>query len=533
LNDRETSDVLTRSSLLADEYSADIDLEQGALETALPLFESTHLRALASCPDGELLPELAVRIVECKLQLQIGTNHEREIRRAIEQIKERGELYILASMQRVLALTLAASGNNSGASIAFEEGFALFDEIGTPYEWAKLWMAYGDWLSSEGAAAYRNDSAAVEAYRAAMDHFERIGSEFKLGEARQRLEALEARMTNENEPYAATTAKVRPARRPRQSAELLRRSQWAFDSFGTVTRSAHLLTMLEEVASVAVSDMPVLILGESGTGKELVARAVHTLSGRTGEFVAINCSAVPEAMLEGEFFGYMRGAFTNAIADKPGLLEIAHDGTLFLDEIGEMSVDLQSKLLRFLETGSLRRVGATRDTTVDTRIVAATNRERSGLQGGDGFRSDLYYRLAHAVYELPPLRERGDDVELLLDHFLEHFSRQNDRVVRLTPAVRSRLIAHGWPGNVRELRSAVNKLVVSARPDGVVTPRELPPLEAASSPASYTDERDAGEKKRILRALDQAHFVKTDAARTLRISRTTLVGKMKRLGIEG
>jgi transcriptional regulator with PAS, ATPase and Fis domain len=298
------------------------------------------------------------------------------------------------------------------------------------------------------------------------------------------------------------------------SAELLRRSQWAFDTFGTVTRSAHLLGMLEEVASVAVSNLPVLILGESGTGKELVAHGVHALSGRTGEFVAINCSAVPEAMLEGEFFGYMRGSFTNAVADKPGLLEVAHEGTVFLDEIGEMSVDLQAKLLRFLETGSLRRVGATRDTNVETRIVAATNRDRAGLQGGNGFRSDLYYRLAHAVYELPPLRERGDDVELLLDHFLEHFSRENGRAVRLTPAVRSRLLGHPWPGNVRELRSVVNKLVVSARPDGVVTPRELPPLEAATvSAATRTSGTRARRSASFARSTRRTSSRRTPPAR--------------------
>jgi len=198
-----------------------------------------------------------------------------------------------------------------------------------------------------------------------------------------------------------------------------------------------------------------------------------------------------------------------------------------------MSPDLQAKLLRFLETGTLRRVGATRDTQVETRIVAATNRERSALQRGDGFRSDLYYRLAHAVYELPPLRERGDDAELLLDHFLEYFSHKNQRTVRLTPAVRARLLGHGWPGNVRELRSVVQKLVVAARPDGVIAPCHVPALEADLAPVTYMEERDAGEKKRILRALEQAGFVKADAAKILRISRTTLVGKMKRLGIEG
>ncbi len=523
----------SRASLLTAEYLADLDLERGRADAALPRYSAALTQALALVPRGDVVAELRRRIAECHLLAGDAKRALDEAQDALALCREIRERYDEAACHRVIGLAHAALGANEAARKAFDQGFADFDEIETPYEWAKLWLAYGDWLASDSAATYRNLSAALEAYRAAFDHFERIGSEYKLGEARARIESLERVMAVENEPYAPTTGKVRPARRPRQSADLLRRSQWAFDNFGMLTRGPHLLSMLEEIASIAVSDLPVLVLGESGTGKELVARGVHSLSGRTGEFMAINCSAVAESMLEGEFFGFMRGAFTNAVADKPGLFEVAHQGTVFLDEIGEMVPDLQSKLLRFLETGVLRRVGATRDTAVDTRIVAATNRERSALQGGHGFRSDLYYRLAHAVYELPPLRERGDDVELLLDHFLAGFSHELGRTVRLSAPARSRLLAYGWPGNVRELRSVVQKLVVAARPDGVITPRDLPVIESTESITTYQAEVDAGEKRRILRALEQARFVKTDAAKLLRISRTTLVGKMKRLGIEG
>jgi two-component system response regulator PilR (NtrC family) len=522
-----------RAELLATEYLGDIFLERNRMEDALREYSKIRRQAGARIPSGDISAESWHRLAECRLKLgesQLALELAQEGLAACKQI---GEVYEEAAAHRVLAMAQAALGMNDACSSTFEAGFTRFEELQTPYEWAKLWVAYGDWTSSDGAGSYRNLSAAHDAYRAAIDHFERIGAEYKLGEARARLESLNERMRLEGEAYSLGEGKVRPARRPRYRAEVLRRSQWALDTFGLVTRSAPLLAMLEEIASVAVSELPVLVLGESGTGKELVARAVHELSGRTGEFMAINCSAVPEAMLEGEFFGYMRGAFTNAVADKPGLFEVAHGGTVFLDEIGEMSPDLQSKLLRLLETGTLRRVGATRDQQIDARIVAATNRERSQLSSGTGFRSDLYYRLAHAVYELPPLRQRGDDVELLVDHFLEQFLRTSGKRTTLTPAVRARLIKYSWPGNVRQLASVIQKLVVSARTDAPITPRDLPPLEEAADSADFAAETQAGEKRRILRALEQANYIKTDAAEILRVSRTTLLSKMKRLGIEG
>lgn len=522
----------SRGSLLTAEYLGDIDLEQGRPEPALARYNAALTQALALVPRGDIVAEVRRRIAECHLLMGDPSKALDEACESLAQCREIHERYDEAACHRVIALALAALGRNDQAKKSFDEGFALYDEIETPYEWGKLWMAYGDWLAAETSGGYRNDSAAREAYEAAIDHFERMGAAFRLGEARQRHETLTARMRNDGEDYVPTSGKVRPARRPRHAAETLRRAQWALETFGLVTRSGPLLAMLEEIASVAASDLPVLVLGESGTGKELVAKGVHTLSGRIGEFVAVNCSAVPETMLEGEFFGYMRGAFTNAVADKPGLFEIANDGTVFLDEIGEMSPDLQSKLLRFLESGAVRRVGATRDQVVDTRIVAATNRQRAALQSGNGFRSDLYYRLAHAVYELPPLRERGDDVELLVEHFLATFNRVEGKRVTLGSAARKRVLQHPWPGNVRQLQAVLHKLVVASRPDAVITPRELPPLDDDPGAATFAAESMADEKRRILRALEQANFVKTDAAAILRISRTTLLGKMKRYGIE-
>ena len=522
----------SRGSLLTAEYLADLDLEQGHAAPALARYTAALTQALALVPRGDIVAELRRRIAECHLLLGEPAKALDQANESLALCREIHERYDEAAVHRVIGLAHAALGRNDEAKSSFDAGFALYDEIETPYEWGKLWMSYGDWLSAESSGGYRNPSASREAYVAAIDHFERMGAEFRLGEARQRLEVLTARMLHDFEDYVPTTGKVRPARKPRHAAETLRRAQWALASFGMVTRSGPLLAMLEEISSVAASDLPVLILGESGTGKELVAKGVHALSGRTGEFVAVNCSAVPETMLEGEFFGFMKGAFTNAVADKPGLFEVAHDGSVFLDEIGEMSPDLQAKLLRFLETGSVRRVGATRDQTVDTRIVAATNRQRAGLQSGQGFRSDLYYRLAHAVYELPPLRERGDDVELLIEHFLAGFNHAEGKRTTLGAAARKRLVQHPWPGNVRQLQAVLHKLVVAAKADTVLTPRDLPPLDDDPGAATFAAEIQADEKRRILRALEQANFVKTDAAAILRISRTTLLGKMKRYGVE-
>jgi transcriptional regulator with PAS, ATPase and Fis domain len=256
------------------------------------------------------------------------------------------------------------------------------------------------------------------------------------------------------------------------------------DSFPLlVGQSGALVDIKEEIARVARTDAKVLITGESGTGKELVAHGVHSCSGRaSGAFVTVNCAGLPETLLESELFGYVRGSFTGAYRDKPGKLEVAHNGTVFLDEIGEMTLRMQGLLLRFLETGELQKVGTYGESKpVNVRVVTATNRNLRELITQGQFREDLFYRINVIQIAVPPLRERREDVPLLLDHFLKtaHSSNGNgsarpngngngngnghDSSFVFSPEALAALTAYAWPGNVRELRNVVERVVVNAR----------------------------------------------------------------------
>jgi len=523
----------SRPELLRLEYLGDVELEQGHFEAALKRFDEVLPHAMALIPRGDVVAELRRRRAECMLALGRDAEAYDEANAGLELCLELGDRYEEAATYRTLALAAAALGRHDEAKKHFVHGFAMYDDIETPYEWGKLWMSYGDWLCGSHAGAYESLTDAREAYRAACEHFDHMGAELKLNHARERLANLDQRMRDEGILEPAAGEKPRPRRRPSLDRELQRRVQWAFDTFAVVTRHRPLLELLEQVATVSVSDIPVLVLGESGTGKELIARGVHTLSGRTGGLVEVNCSAVPATMMEAEFFGSVHGSYTGSTRDRAGLFEEAHQGSIFLDEIGEMPVDLQSKLLRFLETGEVRRIGANAGRRVDARLIAATNREAARMQVGDSFRQDLYYRLAHAVFTLPPLRTRGDDVSLLVDHFLEMFSNESRKRVSLSNAARDRLISYTWPGNVRQLRALMQRLVVQSREGQVVTPRDIPLSDSAEAPRNFSEEMESQEKVRILEALEKTHYIKADAARTLRISRTTLLGKMKRYGIPG
>jgi transcriptional regulator with AAA-type ATPase domain len=523
----------SRPELLRLEYLGDVELEQGHFDAALKRYDDALPHALALIPRGDVVAELRRRRAECLLHLGQPNEAFEEAKLALELCLELGDRYEEAATYRTLALAEAALGRRDEAKKHFVHGFAMYDDIETPYEWGKLWMSYGDWLCGTHAGPYESLAGAREAYRAACEHFEHMGAQLKLAHAKERLVRLEQRMTTEGILEPAAGEKPRPRRRPSLDREMQQRVQWAFDSFGVVTRHRPMIELLEQVATVAVSDIPVLVLGESGTDKELIARGVHALSGRTGSIVEVNCSAVPATMMEAEFFGSVHGSYTGSTRDRAGLFEEAHEGSIFLDEIGEMPVDLQAKLLRFLETGEVRRIGANAGRRVDARLIAATNREAARIQSGDGFRKDLYYRLAHAVFTLPPLRSRGDDTAILVDHFLDYFTAEARKRVLLSNAARERLLGHAWPGNVRQLRALLQRLVVQT-PDGqTVTPRDLPLGESEEAPRNYNEELVSREKNRILEALEQAHYIKSDAARALRMSRTTLIGKMKRLGIQG
>lgn len=523
----------SRPELLRLEYLGDVELEQGNAAAALQRYDEVLPHALALIPRGDVVAELRRRRAECYLLLGRFDEAYKEAREAIDLCLELGDRYEEAATYRTIALAAAAMGRHDEAKKHFDHGFAYYDDIETPYEWGKLWMAHGDWLCGEHAGAYASLEGARESYRAAFDHFEHMGAQLKLRHARERLAALDQRMRDEGITEPSAGEQPRPRRKPSLDRELQRRVQWAHDQFGLVTRHRPLIEMLEQVARVAVSDIPVLVLGESGTGKELIARGVHSFSGRTGRLVEVNCSAVPATMMEAEFFGSVHGSYTGSMRDRAGLFEEAHDGTIFMDEIGEMPVDLQAKLLRFLETGEVRRIGANSGKQVDARLVAATNRDAARMQAGDGFRQDLYYRLAHAVFTLPPLRARGDDAEMLVDHFLDEFMASERKRITLSRAARERLARHSWPGNVRELRALMQRLVVMTSENHTVTPRDIPLLEASDAPRNFIEEMEGQEKARIIEALEKTDFVKSDAARILRMSRTTLLGKMKRYSITG
>ncbi|MES1172785.1 MAG: sigma-54 dependent transcriptional regulator [Myxococcales bacterium] len=293
---------------------------------------------------------------------------------------------------------------------------------------------------------------------------------------------------------------------------------------------------------VGESESTVLVSGESGTGKELVARALHRRSKRnTGPFVAINCAAMPEQLLESELFGHTKGAFTDARNARPGLFVQAKGGTIFLDEIGDMPIGLQPKLLRALQERTVRPVGGDTETAIDVRVVAASNRDLETAIEERKFREDLYYRINVIHVELPPLRARGADVILLATHYLEHFAAQSQKDVRsLDPEAAEKLSSYAWPGNVRELANCMERAVALTRnesigvadlPEKIRTYRTSHVLVAATDPTELVPMEEV-EKRYILRVLEAVGGNKTLAAQVLGLDRKTLYRKLDRYGSE-
>jgi transcriptional regulator with PAS, ATPase and Fis domain len=313
---------------------------------------------------------------------------------------------------------------------------------------------------------------------------------------------------------------------------------------GETPKMLKLYGMLDKVAA---SDSTVLILGESGTGKELIAAAIHERSSRAkGSFIKINCAAIPENLMESELFGHERGAFTGAISSKPGRFELADNGTLFLDEIAEMSVEMQVKLLRVLQEKSFERVGGVRTLNVDVRLIAATNRNLEKEVKEGRFRNDLFYRLNVVPLELPPLRERPEDIPRLIAFFLK---KMGDRMKKdppmLQPETLELLVQYPWPGNIRQLENVIERVMV-LNGGGAVTPDQLPEeilefeeqkfverqaISAGSLKELVKDATRRIEKKAIEEALQETQNNVTQAARRLNISRKGLQLKMKELGI--
>jgi len=344
------------------------------------------------------------------------------------------------------------------------------------------------------------------------------------------------------DPEALQTAVSRALERQELEKEVLYlRSEMAgYHPFvNIVGRDEKIIQIFDLIlAGVAESDVTVLVTGESGTGKDLIARALHQKSQRARKrFVAVNCVAVPEHLIESELFGHEKGAFTGAIERRIGKFELAHGGTLFLDEVGGMRLEMQAKLLRVLQEREIERVGGERTIKVDVRIISATNADLRELVKAKAFREDLFYRLNVVPIYMPPLRARKGDIPLLVDHFLAKYNRQFNRQVRgFSPAALEVLQAYDWPGNVRELQNVVERLVVISK-HAVIQLRDLPlDLRSAQAPLAERlseEERDLREalqqfeRDYIRRVLERTHWNQTAAARILGIHRNTMQAKIE------
>jgi two-component system, NtrC family, response regulator len=307
---------------------------------------------------------------------------------------------------------------------------------------------------------------------------------------------------------------------------------------GLITRDSDMLRISRTIERVASSDATVLLLGESGTGKEVLAQGLHTASKRAGRFVAINCAAIPENLLESELFGYEKGAFTGAGKTTPGKIETAHNGTLMLDEIGDLPHSLQAKLLRFLQQRTIERLGGRSEIPVDVRVVCATHQDLKNLIAEGRFREDLYYRLAEIVINIPPLRARTGDAVLLSHAFLRRFAADQRRgTLHFTDDALQAIEQHGWPGNVRELLNAIKRASIMADGDRLTCDDlGLPPPKAGSdSPNSDLDlrtVREAAERQAIVGALARTNGNIVKASEMLGVSRPTLYDLMKKLSIK-
>ena len=374
-------------------------------------------------------------------------------------------------------------------------------------------------------SGYGSFRDAVEATKRGASDF--IGKPFQFDELLQKVQkALEERRLRSENAYLRS--------------QLEERHQFG----GIIGQSRPMQTLFQMLETVARSNSTILVSGETGTGKEVVARAIHHNSPRRPHrFVALNCSAIPETLLEAELFGHVRGAFTGAVGMRQGRFEQAHKGTLFLDEVGTMSVGLQMKLLRALQEREFERVGDNQTIKVDVRVIAATNSDLARMVAEGAFREDLYYRLNVIPIELPPLRERRDDIPLLVHHFLKKFAP--DTALEVSQSAMRALMAYHWPGNVRQLENAMERVVALSSGRTEVVSTDLPPEIQATPQAAvppFVDFPEDGldlptylssiERDLIRRALDRTGGNRNKAADLLRIKRTTLVEKLKRIGAD-
>jgi len=437
------------------------------------------------------------------------------------------------SLRRVIEYSLVEKGYYVRTAAGGEEGFALYEK--EPFDAVITDITMSGMSGMEVLTKFRQADPGLPVIMiTAYGTIESAVEAMKQGAVDYITKPF-----NREELHISLDRAIKMRRLERENVQLRAEviDRYRFDSI--LGGSERVREVLDLAGRVAPSEATVLITGESGTGKELLAKGIHYNSTRaTGAFVAVNCAAIPENLMESELFGHMKGSFTGAFRDKEGKFELADGGTLFLDEIGDLRIDLQAKILRALQERTVDRVGGVKPIPVDVRVIASTNRDLERAVKEGTFRDDLYYRLSVVILHMPPLRERKDDIPLLAEYFLKKFTKGG--TVTLESEALSLLQAYGWPGNVRELENVIERASVLKRGNSVMV-ADLPEKltrTGGSAEDIILNLPDAGisleelEKTLIIKALERQKGNQTRAAEYLRITRPTLIYRMEKFGLK-
>jgi len=512
---------MSREYAICLEYMGDSHLMMRNYEAASKLYQAALESTDSSAPFGDVVAEIGHRMGEALVNLGDPNGAILSCERGLKVAEDTGDRYEICASHRVLAMANWAAGNTRKAHRLIARGIDLGRTYGIPYELARA-------LQWSGEAGSQNSDEHTQARRhlwEARGIYDRLG----LTHASRNVDKL---LGFESQPEPSTTE---PGIEALQGLSNL---DGGALRFGIVTCNPEVSEAVATIQSIAPSRIPVLITGQSGVGKEVLAKALHLMSDRRkGPFVPVNCGAVSQTLIDSEFFGHERGAFTGAVSAREGLIASAHQGTLFLDEIGELSPAAQATLLRVLETGELRPVGRDDLRKIDVRLVAATNASLEDLVERGVFRRDLYYRLNGVSVTLPPLQEREEDIRALFRHFWAQAVSASRKKLVLADDVEAMLCAYSWPGNVRELKNEVARVVAMADSGSVVNREAFLPKQRARTAESLRRSREqltqsTAERDEILRALRAHGGNKAEAARSLGgMKRTTLLYKIERLGI--
>jgi len=513
----------SREEAIALEYIGDCHLAKREYKQALEQYEGALKIAEATAPDGDLIPELSHRMGETLIRLGDPNTAILLCERGFRVARALGDRYEECATHRVYAMAHRAAGNPKRALRIIDEGIDLGRQYEIPYELGRALTWAGETRLQElGPDEQAHGRQQLWEARAI---FERMGL-LPWVRSVDRLLGFESQSeTTLDQPNTSAVDNLGDLDRG-----ALR--------FGIVTCNRKVREAVEILQSVAPSQIPVLITGESGVGKELLAQALHQMGPRRKEpFVPVNCGAISVNLLDSEFFGHERGAFTGAVSSREGLLASSHKGTLFLDEVGELPSQVQAALLRVLETGELRAVGRDDVRKIELRIVAATNTRLEDLVDRGLFRQDLFYRLNGIRVTIPPLREREEDIRALFRYFWSQATTTAKKRLTIEDGVETVLCAYDWPGNVRELRHEIARVVALAPDTSLVRGESFLPQIQRKDIASLRRDRErrdevAEERLQILSALRAHRGNKAEAARSLGgMKRTTLIYKIERLGI--